>query len=291
MTALSNYFQIIEGTKKAGFLLCKDLKEKAESAREILKSCHLCERRCHVNRLEGKQGFCGVLEARVASEFVHVGEEPELVPSYTIFFSGCTFHCVYCQNWDISQYPFRGEYIKPEILAGMISNIRAKNVNWVGGEPTPNLPYVLDVLTHLKTNIPQIWNSNMYLTEESMDLLNGVIDVYLTDFKYGNDKCARNLSDAKNYWEITTRNHLIAREQAEMIIRHLVLPNHLECCTKPILEWISENLENVKVNLMDQYRPEWRAMDFREISRKLTHTEFQEALRFADELGIDLIER
>lgn len=290
MTALSNYFQILEGTKKAGFLLCKDLKEKVELGKEILKSCHLCERRCHVNRLEGKQGFCGVRESRVASEFVHAGEEPELVPSYTIFFSGCTFHCVYCQNWDISQYPFKGEYIKPEILAEMISNIRAKNVNWVGGEPTPNLPYILEVLTHLKRNIPQIWNSNMYLTEESMGLLNGVIDVYLTDFKYGNDKCAKDLSDAKNYWDITTRNHILAKEQTEVIIRHLVLPNHLECCTKPILEWISENLKNVKVNLMDQYRPEWRAIEFKEISRRLTHTEFQDALRFADEIGIDLIE-
>jgi len=286
------YASILDGREKASFLLCRNLDGKLSKAGKILESCHLCERRCGVNRLNGERGFCRVLEPRIASEFIHLGEESEIVPSYTIFFSGCTFQCIYCQNWDISQFPNRGVEIKPETMADMISRANARNVNWVGGDPTPNLPYVLEVLTKLERNIPQIWNSNMYLSEESMQLLDGVIDIYLTDFKYGNDECAERLSKAKNYMEITKRNHLIAGKQAEVIIRHLVLPGHLDCCTQPILEWISENLgREVKVNVMAQYRPEHKAMDYEELTRRLTWDEFQHALNLAKELGMHLVER
>lgn len=283
---LGRYSSILEGREKAKYLLCENLKEKLNSAREIMKNCHFCERRCSVNRLEGRKGYCRVLESRVASEFIHMGEEPELVPSYTIFFSGCTFSCVYCQNWDISQYPNSGVYIKPETLSSMINSVKARNVNWVGGDPTPNLAYILEVLTHLNRNIPQVWNSNMYLSEDSMSLLDGVIDVYLTDFKYGNDKCAERLSNVKNYLETIKRNHKLAEKQGEVIIRHLVLPEHLECCTKPILRWISKNLSNIRLNIMDQYRPEYKAMGYEELQRRLTWDEYQEALKFAENLGL-----
>ncbi|MEA3255642.1 MAG: radical SAM protein [Candidatus Altiarchaeota archaeon] len=284
--ALNRYFSVLEGRKKARYLSCRKLMVKADTAKDIMKSCHFCERRCSVDRLRGEKGYCGVLESRVASEFIHMGEEPELVPSYTIFFSGCTFSCVYCQNWDISQYPKRGTYIKPEILAKMISSVNAKNVNWVGGDPTPNLSYILEVLTHLNKNIPQIWNSNMYLTEESMRLLNDVMDVYLTDFKYGNDKCAERLSDVRNYCGVVERNHRLAEKQGEVIIRHLVLPGHLDCCTKPLLKWISENMGCFRLNIMDQYRPEYKAATYDELQGRLGFGEYQEALGFARDLGL-----
>ncbi|HIE34187.1 MAG TPA: hypothetical protein EYP86_03510 [Candidatus Altiarchaeales archaeon] len=122
-----------------------------------------------------------------------------------------------------------------------------------------------------------------------MNLLDSVIDVYLTDFKYGNDRCVAKLSDTRNYCEIVKRNHLIAREQAEVIVRHLVLPGHLECCTFPVLEWISENLLDVKVNIMGQYRPEYRADEFDGINRRIDRNEFERALEFGRELGLDLI--
>ncbi len=287
--ALGRYFAILDKKEEARYLSCGNLSDKIKKANEIMRSCRFCERRCGVNRLNGGKGHCGVLEAKISSEFIHWGEEPELVPSYTVFFSGCTFNCVYCQNWDISQSPDSGVYIKPETLTKMIEEQNARNVNWVGGDPTPNLYYILQVLEKLKRNIPQVWNSNMYLTEDSMELLDGIIDVYLTDFKYGNDKCARKLSNVKNYWEIITRNHLLARKQAEIIVRHLVLPNHIECCSRPVLEWIAENLENVRVNVMDQYHPEWKAHEHKEISGRLTDREFNEALTIARELDLNLI--
>lgn len=285
---LKRYFQILEGEQKARFL-SKNLDRRVEEARPILKSCHFCERRCGVNRLKGEKGYCGVLEAKIATDFIHLGEEKELVPSYTLFFSGCTFFCVFCQNWDISQSPERGHYVTPKKLAQKISKNKARNVNWVGGDPTPNLYYILTVLRELQkleVNIPQVWNSNMYLSQESMDILDGVIDVYLTDFKYGNDNCARRLSKVENYWEIVKRNHLLAEKQGEMLIRHLVLPEHLDCCTKPILKWLSQNLQNFRLNLMDQYRPEYNALREEDISRRLTRQEFQEALQYATELSL-----
>jgi putative pyruvate formate lyase activating enzyme len=287
--SLPKYFAVLEGDGRAKFLSCESLPEKVAHAEEILSSCRLCERRCGVDRTSGERGFCRVLESRVSSEFLHYGEEPELVPSYTIFFSGCTFSCVFCQNWDISQNPAGGVYIKPETLASMINGVSARNVNWVGGEPTPNLPYILRVLTHVKKNIPQVWNSNMYLTEEAMTLLDGVMDVYLTDFKYGNDACALKYSNAPKYWEIITRNHLEARRQAEVLVRHLVLPGHVECCTKPVLAWIAGNLPNVRVNVMDQYRPEYEAREFPEIARKLDRNEYKEAIEYGKKLRLNLV--
>jgi putative pyruvate formate lyase activating enzyme len=116
------------------------------------------------------------------------------------------------------------------------------------------------------------------------------MDVHLTDFKYGNDNCARRLSKIPNYTKIVERNHILARQSAEMIIRHLVLPGHIECCTRPVLSWIAENLDDVKVNVMGQYRPEHRASEYEEIARGLKMKEYQSALAIAEELGLDLTE-
>ena len=121
-----------------------------------------------------------------------------------------------------------------------------------------------------------------------MDLLDGIVDVYLTDFKYGNSECAKRLSNVENYWEVVSRNHKIARKQCEMIIRHLVLPGHFDCCTKPVLEWISENLENVRVNVMDQYQPKYNAYDFPELTKSLKDKEFEKARKLALNLGLSL---
>ncbi|KXB02333.1 hypothetical protein AKJ45_00105 [candidate division MSBL1 archaeon SCGC-AAA261F19] len=261
---------------------------KVELARRILKSCHFCERECGVDRTEGETGFCRVgAKPRVSSEFIHYGEEPELVPSFTIFFSGCTFKCQFCQNWDISQNPSDGTLVSSGALSSSISTKRRKgtrNINWVGGDPTPNLHVILEALNECKLNVPSVWNSNMYLSKDGMNLLFGTQDVYLTDMKYGNDECALKYSKAPNYWEVISRNHKLAFSDAELIIRHLVLPGHVECCTKPVLEWIANNLgPSVRINLMEQYRPAGRAHDYPELSRRPTSDEMNRAFQIAKE--------
>ena len=264
---------------------------KVELAKRILKSCHFCERRCGKDRSAGEVGVCGVGErSRIASEFMHHGEEPELVPSYTIFFNGCTFKCQYCQNWDISQFPESGVEVSPQTLAKLIEGARkegARNVNFVGGEPNPNLHTILEALNECKVNIPSVFNSNMYCSLEAIRLLFGVTDVYLTDFKYGNDKCALRYSKVPNYFKVVARNHRLAFADAELIIRQLVLPANVECCTRPILEWAAENLGlMVRVNLMDQYRVCYQADKYEEINRRLTLEEFSKALKIAKEVGL-----
>jgi putative pyruvate formate lyase activating enzyme len=165
----------------------------------------------------------------------------------------------------------------------------AKNVNWVGGDPTPNLLYILQVLKKCNVNIPQIWNSNMFCSIESMNILSNIIDLYLTDFKYGNNKCAKRLSKVENYLDIVKRNHEIAYKNAEVIIRHLVMPNHINCCSKPIIKWISENLPNALVNIMAQYRPEYYANEYEDICKPVSLDEVIQVKEYAKKLGINQI--
>jgi putative pyruvate formate lyase activating enzyme len=268
---------------------------KVELARRVLKSCHFCERRCGADRTAGEKGTCGVGEqSRVASEFMHYGEEPELVPSYTIFFSGCTFKCQFCQNWDISQFPDDGVETSPKTLASLASTHRregARNVNWVGGDPTPNLHNILAALNGCDESVASVWNSNMYLSMEAMKLLFGTQDVYLTDLKYGNGDCALKYSKVPKYWEVVPQNHRLAFVDAELIIRHLVLPGHVECCTRPALEWIVNNLgTGVRVNIMGQYRPcgrvSERPSEYPELNRSPTEEEMDRAFQIADELDL-----
>lgn len=263
---------------------------KIELADRLFQACCFCEHKCKVDR-RNAAGICGVQEAHVALEFLHYGEEPVLTPSHTIFFSGCTFHCVFCQNWDISQVPC-GTIIAPKQLAARIEQRKtqgSRNVNWVGGDPTSNLPYILKVLRYVNSNIPQVWNSNMYCSEETMKLLHGVIDIYLTDFKYGNDSCAKRLSDADGYVAVVKRNHFLAYQHGEVIIRHLVLPNHIECCSKPIIDYIAKTLPNIVVNIMAQYRPEYIAYEYKDIARSPSPEEILQVREYAENHCINLI--
>jgi len=323
---LSNYFKILEENQDAKYILCKhipiifnkgestkklwekhdnNLKKiklndllpkqslldlKIELANRIFKKCCFCERRCQIDRTN-KSGNCGVQESKISSEFLHLGEESVLVPSHTIFFSGCTFHCVFCQNWDISQNN-TGLYVDPSILSEIIVKRHAqgsKNVNWVGGDPTPNLPYILDTMKQLDVNIPQVWNSNMYCSLETMKLLDGIIDLYLTDFKYWDDNCAKRLSLVDSYLEVVKRNHLKAYQNGEVIVRHLVMPNHINCCSKSIMKWISENLPNAVVNIMAQYRPEYRAYEYKDILKKIYIEDVLDVKEYAEKLNIHQI--
>jgi len=271
------------------------LRLKRDMLWKILENCHFCEWRCGINRIMGEKGVCRLdKKAYISSVFIHIGEEPELVPSYTIFFSHCNFKCVFCQNWDISQI-HSGDYIAPEILAKTIENEwnkkRIRNVNWVGGEPTPNLHYIFDVLLRLNAPVPQVWNSNLYNSSETMRILLGVVDIWLPDFKYGNNECALRLSKIPKYFDVVSRNHKFLSDNGEeVIIRHLVLPNHLECCTIKILEWIAKNmrLDKTRVNVMAQYRPEYRAHQYPEISRRLRIEEWKKAVNYARSLGLSL---
>ncbi len=264
---------------------------KVDLARRVMSSCVFCVRRCGTDRLSGERGYCrGGVEFSVSSTFPHHGEEPELVPSGTVFTCGCTITCIHCQNWGISQWREHGTPVKADKMADLVESLRrqgCRNLNMVGGDPTPNTYLWLDTFRHVDESIATVWNSNSYYSQETAELLANFIDLYLLDFKYGNDECSSAISNAPGYWEACTRNHLMAKRYGELIIRVLVLPGHNECCTRPILEWIAENLGHwTRVNLMFQYRPEWRARERPELRQRLSRREIQEAVEIAEKAGL-----
>jgi putative pyruvate formate lyase activating enzyme len=268
-------------------------------AKKYLEKCIFCERQCEVNRIDGEKGFCLITkDSYISSAFLHMGEEPVLIPSGTIFFQGCNFGCVFCQNYDISQ-AWKGKKIIEDIaqkvnerelgaIAEKLVDRGAININYVGGDPIPNIHTIIGSLNYQKSNICQLWNSNFFLTEKSLSLIIDFIDFWLPDFKYGNNECAKKYSGIDNYFDIISRNHKRVHDEGsgEICIRHLVIPNHIECCSKPILNYIAKELPNAVVNIMQQYRPQYKAFQYEEINRRPTSEEIRIVRNHADKLGI-----
>jgi len=269
------------------------LQIKNRLGREALRSCHLCERHCGIDRLAGEVAYCGIAaQSYVGSEFIHMGEEEELVPSYAVFFAGCTFHCVYCQAHRVAFNPQAG--LAPTVpewvaLIGERQRQGARNVNFVGGTPEPHIATILEVAAALpdEVNIPLIMNANMSMTPMAMQLLDGVIDLYLADFRHGNDDCARRLMAIDGYTAFITRNLLHAAAHAELLIRVLVLPNHLDCCLRPILEWIAVHMPQVRLHVMFQYRPSFKSWEVPDLARQLDADEKAIAMRWCRELELN----
>jgi putative pyruvate formate lyase activating enzyme len=264
---------------------------KVELGRRMMTNCHFCVRRCSVDRLAGERGYCNCgVEFAISSCFPHTGEEPELVPSGTIFTCGCSIRCIHCQNWSISQWREQGTAASPDRVVEVVESLRkqgCRNVNMVGGDPTPNCWLWLQTMRGVEASIATVWNSNSFYSQETAELLAGFIDLYLLDFKYGNNEHAKAISDAPGYWEAVTRNHMMGKEYGELLIRVLILPEHNKCCTRPILKWIAKNLSPwTRVNVMFQYRPEYRAQERKELGRRLTRQEKEEALKIAKEAGL-----
>ena len=203
---------------------------------------------------------------------------------------GCNFRCLHCQNWSISQQFEEGSVILQKEVALLIDIARrdgCRNQNWVGGDPIPQIPFLLGVLLYEKENTPVFFNTNSHYSFESLELLRGVVDLYKIDFKYGSDRCAERISDAPRYWETVTRNLRAAKRYGELLIRVLVLPGHLDCCLSRILSFISEELgKDTRVNLMDQYTPHWRAGELPELSKRLTPYEWRRAVAMAEAAGL-----
>jgi len=296
---LTEKFYHLESDLDSGKVKLKDLEDphksyldlKVEIAKRILVGCRFCMRHCGVNRLKGEKGVCGCgKEVAVSTFFAHMGEEAEVVPSGTIFTCGCTLKCLHCQNWTISQWEEKGDTYTSRLLAGVMELLReqgCRNANLVGGDPTPWLEQWLEAFRYVKVSVPVIWNSNSYYSPETANLLAGFIDLYLLDLKYGDNQCAERISGVKNYVETARLNHLHAAKYGELLIRVLLLPDHFECCGKPTLKWIAEKLgANTRVNIMDQYRPEWRAHEISELRRHLPREQYRAALDYAAEIGL-----
>lgn len=269
---------------------------KCAIADKIMTHCHFCHRRCGVNRLKGEVGFCKAgTEWRIFGAHGHMGEEGCLVVSGTVFNSACTMRCVYCCNGPESIEPELGQVWRVEEVVRWMEGAKKqnmRNISHVGGTPTCWLWHILKALQLCKANIAQVWNDNAYYSPETAKLIDGVMDVYLLDFRYMSEECARKLSSAPDYPKVAARNHLYAKKAGELLVRLLVIPGHLECDAKRIVKWVEENLGPwTRFNILAQYGPRWKAGEYEHINRPLSHSEWVDVVSYARKIGLKNLEK
>ncbi len=284
------------------------LKEKAEEAVELLRVCQVCPRNCRINRLEDRKAACrsGRL-ARVSSAFQHFGEEDCLRGwngSGTIFFAWCNLGCVFCQNFETSQLG-EGDEVAPRELAALMLGLQdagCHNINFVTPEHVvPQILEALVIAVERGLRIPLVYNTGSYDSMESIRLMDGVVDVYMPDFKLWDSKRSLTYLRAKDYPD-AARNVIAAMHRQVgvlkvdeqglavrgVLVRHLVMPGMLDD-TKEIMQWLGECSRDTYVNLMDQYSPAYKAkteMRYSDINRRITDEELLQAFRIAVDAGL-----
>jgi putative pyruvate formate lyase activating enzyme len=240
-----------------------DLEVATEQAAAHLRRCRLCPRNCGVNRAAGELGYCRLdAKTRCFREMLHPGEEAELSPSHQVYLAGCNLRCEFCTVAEWNQEPQAVGIVDPDWLLGRIGARRrqgARNVNLLGGEPAVSVGGILRLLGRLRGGTPIVFNSNMYYNPCVDAWLRGHIDVFLADLKCGNPGCAKAMLDAGDYVEVARRNIRMTRAHADVIVRHLILPGHADCCLRPTLHWLATEAPGVKVSLRTNYVPPARA--------------------------------
>lgn len=272
---------------------------------EELGSCDLCPHKCKVNRNNDETGFCEIGRlAKVSNFSLHFGEEQELVGeggSGTIFFSGCNLRCIFCQNYTLSHLG-EGQIVTPQELAGMmlvLQNNGAENINFV--TPTQVIAQIIEALPlaiNKGLTLPLVYNCGGYENPEVLRLIKGIFDIYMPDIKYADDEIAAKFSCAPDYWEkvkavikemYSQVGDLLIEEgiaKRGLLLRHLVLPQRLAGSFE-ILDFIKEEISlDTYVNIMEQYRPCYRAGEFKELSRRLTDREYEEVIEYAQKIGL-----
>ena len=278
-----------------------ELSQRIQVLQEFLKECRLCPRECRVNRLDGEIGYCGARsDLRVSSAFPHLGEEPPLVGNHgsgTIFLTHCNLRCIFCQNYDISHLG-AGQLITPLDMARAMVKLQemgCHNINFVtpthyASQIVASLPKAIELGLHL----PIVYNCSGYESIEVIRLLEGIVDIYMPDIKFMDEKYSKRYSNAPDYPEVVKKvlkemhrqvGDLMTNSKgvAErgLLIRHLVMPGGV-ASSESVLKFIAEEISvQSYVNIMDQYRPEYRAREYAEISRRISHQEYLDAIQFA----------
>jgi putative pyruvate formate lyase activating enzyme len=296
------YRQLLEGGEFA---------QRVAAGWARLEDCDLCARYCHVNRRKGIEGaVCRTGErAVVASYGPHHGEEDPLrgwAGSGTIFFSWCSLRCVFCQNWDISQRGM-GREVQPREIADMMLELQrlgCHNVNLV--TPSHVVAQIIAAVhdaAQRGLTLPLVYNTGGYDSPEALALLDGIVDIYMPDMKYGDSSLARRYSKVRNYVEV---NRAAVKEmhrqvgdlvldakgiaQRGLLVRHLVLPHGIAGTAK-VLRFLATEISDITyLNLMDQYRPCYRTGEYCELDRPLTHEEYREALELAVRSGLERLD-
>jgi putative pyruvate formate lyase activating enzyme len=286
------------------------LSDKVREAEEILKECMLCPRECRVDRTSGEKGFCRTGDKPFISSYgPHFGEEKPLVGRFgsgTIFMGNCNLGCLFCQNYSISHLG-EGTEISFEKLAEIMLSLQNQgchNINFV--TPTHQMPMILNSL-HIASErglkLPIVYNCGGYESLRAIELLNGVVDIYMPDFKYIDPAMALKYSKAENYPEsakaaikemhrqvsdlITDQRGIALRG---LLVRHLVLPEGI-AGTAGVVKFIAEEIsKNTYINIMDQYHPCFKAFDHPPLNRRITQQEYADAVQMAIDAGLRRID-
>ena len=284
--------------------------EKIRVLNELLSCCALCPRLCKVNRLKGERGFCEAgSQVRIAAAYPHFGEEACLVGekgSGTIFFSYCSLKCLFCQNFEISHLA-EGNELNAEALATTMLSLQAlgcHNINLV--TPTHFTPQIVEALSlavKAGLNIPIVYNCGGYESEEVIDILDGVVDIYMPDAKFSSGEAAQKLCFAPDYFDnlkkVLKKMHRQVGDlqiadgiaQRGLLVRYLVMPEDY-AGTKEIVEFIAKEISvDTYVNIMDQYRPCGQSFRLPRINRTVTPKEYQEAVHIACRAGLRRLEK
>ncbi len=300
----------VEGGFEAAYLRLHrtgELSRRADELWDIMHRCRLCPRRCGANRIQGQRGFCGSdSHVEIAAYHPHFGEEKPLVGeggSGTIFLTNCGLRCVFCINWDISQEG-KGSRKTIHDMASMMITLQERgchNINLV--TPTHYSAHIVravELAVGLGLRLPLVYNTCGWESTEILRKLDGIIDVYLPDFKYASgEMAAKYSSGATSYPELTKRALLEMHRQVGvahpasdglmyrgLMIRHLVMPNGVSGAAA-VLRWVATHLpKDTYVNIMSQYTPTYRAFDYPEISRPITRQEYDQAVTAARQAGL-----
>ena len=259
----------------------------------MLADCRFCAHDCGVNRLAGETGLCHAgPEPRFFSAQVEVSDELELIPTFAVALSGCDLRCDFCITGASSWNPRAGAGFDASAMAAKAEAALqggARTIMILGGEPAIHLPAALELVSRLPETARLVWKTNAHGSAQARELLDGMFDVWLADFKFGNDACARRLAKIPDYVRVVEENLLWAGEHSELIVRHLLMPGHVECCWKPVAEWLAAELPGVKVNLRSGFWPAWRAARHAELRRTVSTRESDRAAGLAREFGLNLI--
>lgn len=288
-----------------------ELKQRVSQAYQRLSKCDICAHVCHVDRTTGELGKCKTgARARISSYGPHLGEEDPLrgrFGSGTIFFSRCNLRCQYCQNHDISQSD-AGYEVEAEDLAAIMLELQARgchNINFVS--PSHVVPQIMAgvlVAAQAGLRIPLVYNTGGYDSLEILKLLDGIIDIYMPDIKYADPSLALKFSKISDYPQV---NRAAIREMHRqvgdlqldqngiatrgLLVRHLILPDNL-AGTDQIIRFLADEIsKDTYLNLMDQYRPAYRAHHYPELGRRITRAEFDKAVKVAQEAGLDRLDK
>jgi putative pyruvate formate lyase activating enzyme len=281
-----------------------ELRKRIEEVEKICTKCSLCPHHCYIDRRTCSDGYChSSLKLVIASAGPHFGEEPPLIGHHgsgTIFFTNCNLTCIYCQNCDISQL-HNGKEITCDELASVMIDLQERgchNINFV--TPTHMVYPILkslDIAVEKGLCVPIVYNSGGYDSIKTLKILDGIVDIYMPDFKYFDEETGFSLSNARYYPQIagmaiTEMFRQVGELKTDadgiayrgLIVRHLLLPGYFDESRK-IINFIAGLSNNIYLNIMDQYRPEYKAIENSNLTRRITREEYFEILAYAREQG------